>query len=389
MRFALLLSVSILICPALAPASFAAEQHRATRLGNPSTRFAPRIYNLEDLRSRFRDPKLQADMAEVLRQWGWTGNLEDLIRAGNSARVYDAPIQVGETMPFMSSRENGKPICLRNVLWAGEEPAPAYAFDFTSMGRKYRCITPKACSNFFVVDLGTEPVPALAIDCTAPSEVPLGRPVEVCLMVRNPGDAPLANVAIRLPLPAGVALVSKTEPATATPSEVHWQLPLLEPGAEKRFCASVSPSSIGQLPFNSIAEGANVKSVTSSCSTKVIGIPAILIDAVDLEDPIQIGNEVTYEIRVTNQGSSEATNVRLVFNLPTNEEFVSGGGITPVQKLPESIQTDPLPALEPKGVAVWRVVVKATQAGDVRFKIQLTSDQFTNPINEEESTLLY
>jgi uncharacterized repeat protein (TIGR01451 family) len=155
------------------------------------------------------------------------------------------------------------------------------------------------------------------------------------------------------------------------------------------LCATVSSSAIGQVPFNSSAEGANVKLVTSSCSTKIIGIPAILIEAVDLEDPIQVGNEVTYEIKVTNQGSSEATNVRLVFNLPSNQEFVSGGGITPVQKLPESIQTDPLATLEPKGVAVWSVVVKALKAGDVRFKIQLTSDQFTNPINEEESTLLY
>jgi hypothetical protein len=53
------------------------------------------------------------------------------------------------------------------------------------------------------------------------------------------------------------------------------------------------------------------------------------------------------------------------------------------------IATAPLASLAPKGVAVWRVVVKAKQPGDVRFKIQLSSDQFVKPINEEESTLLY
>ena len=116
--------------------SLTAEQHRATRLGNPSTRFAPRIYNLDDLRSRFRDPKLQADMAEVLRQWGWSGNLEDLISAGLTSLIYDAPIAVGETMPFMSSRENGKPICLRNVLWAGDDPPPPHALNLTYKWRQ-------------------------------------------------------------------------------------------------------------------------------------------------------------------------------------------------------------------------------------------------------------
>ena len=60
-------------------------------------------------------------------------------------------------MPFMSSREAGKAICLRNVTWAGKEPIHAYAFTFASNGRLYRCITPKPCSNFFVVDLGPEP----------------------------------------------------------------------------------------------------------------------------------------------------------------------------------------------------------------------------------------
>ena len=53
-------------------------------------------------------------------------------------------------MPFMSSREDGKAICLRNILWAGTEPISACAFDFSSNGRRYRCVMPKPCSNFFV-----------------------------------------------------------------------------------------------------------------------------------------------------------------------------------------------------------------------------------------------
>jgi hypothetical protein len=94
---------------------------------------------------------------------------------------------------------------------------------------------------------------------------------------------------------------------------------------------------------------------------------------------------VTYEINVTNQGTSEATNVKLVFTLPPQESFVSGGGATPIANL----ETEPLPVLAPKSVATWRVVVRAEDGGDVRFKIQLSSDQFQRPIHEEESTFLY
>ncbi len=93
-----------------------AEQHRATRLGNPATRFAPPVKTAEELRSRFRDPKLKPDFAAVLEQWGWTGRLEDLFHAAETAEIVETAIPIGSTMPFMSSRDKGRPICLRNVL---------------------------------------------------------------------------------------------------------------------------------------------------------------------------------------------------------------------------------------------------------------------------------
>ncbi len=40
----------------------------------------------------------------------------------------------------MSSRKNGKPILLREVLWAGPEPIDDYEFYFDSQGRRYRLV---------------------------------------------------------------------------------------------------------------------------------------------------------------------------------------------------------------------------------------------------------
>jgi hypothetical protein len=131
-------------------ASSFSESHRATHLGNPATRFAPLLSTPDDLRALFRNEKLKPDFASVLDQWGWQGNIDDMFAAAATAEIADIKIAVGTTMPFMSSREKGKPICLRNVLWAGKSPAPAYAFNFSSKGQRYRCVTPKACSNFFV-----------------------------------------------------------------------------------------------------------------------------------------------------------------------------------------------------------------------------------------------
>jgi hypothetical protein len=50
---------------------------------------------------------------------------------------------------------------------------------------------------------------------------------------------------------------------------------------------------------------------------------------------------------------------------------------------------EPLPVVAPKAVASWRVVVKALEAADARFKVELRSDQFESPIHEDESTQQY
>lgn len=366
-----------------------AEQHRATFLGNPATRFAPPIKTPEELRSRFRDPKLKPDFAAVLEQWGWTGDLADLFHAAETNAIVEAPIAVGSTMPFMSSREKGKAICLRNVLWAGKKAAPAYAFDFTSKGRRYRCVTPKACSNFFLEDLGPEPKPLLTLKCDAPEKQPAGRPVEVCLTVANLGNQlePLTTVTMKIP--PGTVVASKTDRAIVTKDSLLWEIPDLAPNKGKQVCATFKLARPGTLSFASTAAGTRAVSVDTACATEIFGIPAILLEVVDAADPIEVGKEISYDIKVTNQGTSTGSNIRLVCTLPESQQFVSASGATPAKAQERTLTMDALASLDPKAVASWKVVVKALKADDSRFKVELRSDQFEKPITEDESTELY
>ena len=382
-----ILAISFLLL--FTAASARAEQHRATHLGHPATRFAPTMYSPDDLRARFRDEKLRPDIAEILRQWGWTGNLEDLRRAALTAEISEVQIPVGDTMPFMSSRENGKPICLRTVLWAGKEPISAYAFNFTSNGRRYRCVTPKPCSNFFLEDIGPEPKSALAIECGAPEQVLTGRPAQVCLTVRNTGNVAEPKAIITLPVPAGATVTGTTDGGAVADGNVTWEIANLTAGGGKQVCAVLKSGEPGPLSFTPTARSASAPPAQSDCATKVIGVAAILLEAVDVEDPIEVGKEVNYVIKVTNQGSATGTNIRIVCTLPASQEFVSGNGTTTVQAQGGTVTMETLPALAPKAVATWQVVVKAAAADDARFKVELSSDQFAQPIHEDESTQQY
>ena len=371
---------------AFAPAS--AQQHRAVRLGHPSTRFAPPLTQPEQLRTLLTDDKLKPDVAAILQQTDWKGDLDDLRRAAATAPISELKLPTGTRMPFMASRKDGKPLALIDVLWAGDDPVNAYAFEFASNGRRYHCITPRPCSNFYVVDLGPAK-PELAFDCSAPGQTVIGRRFDVCLNVTNTGNATEFKTSLVLPIPAEVTLITATDQGTNVGGSVVWTIADLQPSTAKQVCATFISRQPGQLAFTATARGTSGNMAETRCDSQVAGIPAILLETADLDDPIELGKEVIYEIKVTNQGSAPGTNLKVTCNLPDSEEFVSGTGPTPVQAQERAVTMDTLPVLAPKAQAVWRVTVKALKPDDARFKVFISSDQFLQPIQKDESTHLY
>lgn len=380
----LLLLVSGLALSVVPPG--VAQQHHARHLGNPDTRFAPPLKTTNDLRVLFRDPKLRLDMESILRQCNWPGDKEDLFRAALAAPIEDIKLPVGTLMPFMSSRKNGHPIALLEVVWEGREPAPAFAFEFTSKGRRYQCVTPKACSNFFVEDLGA---PELTLTCQAPEKVPAKRPAEVRFSLCNTGSVAEPKAVVIVKVPPGAAVVRTSPEATVAGGTISWELPNLETNVVKELAARFLLGEPGTLVAVGAATGDQAKAVTCTCETRVVGLPALLIDAVDAEDPVEVGQDVAYTIKITNQGTAACTNMRLVCTLPENEEYVSGSGPTGVKAQARTVTTEPMAAFAPKSVASWRVVVKAREAGEARLKVNLWADEFEKPIFEEEPTVLY
>ena len=374
--------LALLIC---APAQ--AESHRATRLGNPATRFAPPRSTPEDLRALFRDEKLRPDFAAILKQWGWPGNLDDMFAAAATAEISDIKIPVGTTMPFMSSREDGKAICLRNVLWAGNEPAPAYAFNFTSKGQRYRCVTPKACSNFFLEDLGPAPRFGLMIDCSVPDKVLVGRKVETCLTVRNTGNVPQRQVTVTLPVPMDTIVAETTAGGQVTNHSVTWEILDLAAGASNRVCATLKTQQPGTLSLRPTVTSASVQPVQSSCETVVVGVSALLLETADDPDPVSVGDTTTYTVKVTNQGTADDTNVRVVVEFPAEIDPVSASNAG--EATGRTITFPPFPRLGPKQAFEYTITAKGAKVGDARVKFIRTSDGIPAPTSAEESTRVY
>lgn len=380
---------SLIVVGLLAAMAVQGQQHYATRLGNPATRFADPLQTPEDLRRLFASEKLRADVEFIAKECGYQGDFEDLRRAAANSRILELSIPTKTLLPAMSTREHGKPVLLREVLWKGKEPIPAYEFYFVSGGRRYRVVTPKPCANFWVEDYGKVRLPTLTMQCRATVEAPVRRPIEVCFTITNSGDESEAAMALRMAFPEAASFVSATGNGQAAEREVAWEIPGLRPGRSTNVCAVFTAAQPAALAFVGTARGRVAPPVESHCETRVVGVPGVLIEVVDLVDPIEVGNEETYEILVLNQGSAVLTNVKFVCTLEENQEFVSGSGASAVAAEGRIITLAPLPHLQPKEKAVWRVVVRASKAADARFTAELTADQFQQLITETESTQQY
>ncbi len=495
MKLKPLLTLALILCVvgwACAPSH--AQQHRATHLGNPNTRFAPPLKTPEDLRALFQNPQLQADIGAILAQSDWQGNQEDLRSAAGTADIRALRIPPGTRLSAMSTRKKGQPVLLKDVLWAGKKPFEAYEFKFISNDQRYRVVTPKDCSNFWVERLerelhpGLEVIktfteatvcapfetrivvrntgkreiarirvadtlpaglklsedqtplaweigsldpsegreyrfkvvaaapgsytntvrvasfdggnleaqavaavgaPALGLVCDAPREVFAGRPAEVCLTLTNTGNAPEPTANLELLIPQGAAFVGATEGGAQRADRVVWEFRDFAPQSSRKACATFTLAQPGSLSFNASARGGCAQPAQTQCATRISGIPAILVEVIDLEDPILVGNSVTYDIQVTNQGSATLTQLKIVCTLAEGQEFVQASGVTPAQAQGQTVTMQPLAALEPKAVASWRVVAKATQARDARFKTEVIADQFQRPVEEFEATQQY
>ena len=229
----------------------------------------------------------------------------------------------------------------------------------------------------------------LVISCDAPSERFIGRPITVCYTVLNSGSASASNAKVVAPIPSGMTFQGATSNGRVEGNSVVWYLGNLSPEATKELCATFTATTARRFALTGTASGDCVDSVSSTCSTLVQGIPAILLEVIDLEDPIEDGSNVVYQITVTNQGSAPATNVRIVCELEAEQRYVSTKGTTAAAVRGQTISLGAVPAINPGAQASWLITVKAIGAGDVRFAVQMDSDQMSRAVNETESTNQY
>ncbi len=234
-----------------------------------------------------------------------------------------------------------------------------------------------------------EPVLRITQNCVDTQFI--NRPVKFEITVTNTGDGAAREVVIEDSFPSGVEAVA-SDRGRISPGKATWSIGTLQPRESRTVTLSLSPKTAGNFASQATVRGVCAATpVSASCATSVTGIPAILLEVVDTNDPIEVGDTTTYVITVTNQGSAPDTDIRIVCTLEASQEYVSSTGATTSNVRGRQVAFDPIRSLAAKQKATYRVVVRGTaEDRDVRFKVSMTSSNLGNrPVEETEATNIY
>ena len=312
----------------------------------------------------------------------------------NSGTAIVQNVKIVNTLPEGLQTSDGKNEIVFNVgtLAPGQSQQYSASLRATRSG-KYVCQAaatspggPRAETPPTTITVGK---PVLAITQSGPERHYLGRPVAYEITVTNKGDGIARNTVIENAFPLSVTSIKASSGAKLSASRVRWELGTLVPGATRTLRLSYMPTSGGTLTSTTTAAAYCADTATASVQTALSGIPGVLLEVGDVDDPVQVNGRTTYLITVTNQGSAPSTNIRISCTLEDSIRYVSSTGPTTGTLEASTVKFAPLSSLAPKGKATWQVVVSAAKAGDIRFRTTMNTDQLERPVEETEATHLY
>ena len=233
--------------------------------------------------------------------------------------------------------------------------------------------------------------PQVAASIDGPSLRYLGRRATYTLNVTNDGHAETENVRLMHKVPEGFKLVSLEQGAQydAKNRMINWYVGHLDSGDSASLDVTFACDAIGSHTHFIRATSEYGSVSDDQISTSVEGTPSLAMDIQDLEDPVELGTEAVYEIKVRNEGSAPASMVSLACELPAGMKLINVAG--PVQFTAERdlVVFEPIRVLGPGETVTVQIQVASEVAGNLRFRSRLSSDSIEEPLIEEELTKFY
>ncbi len=233
--------------------------------------------------------------------------------------------------------------------------------------------------------------PSLAASIEGPSLRYLGRQATYKLSVVNDGAAATDNVRVMYKVPEGFEFVSGERGVQYDDQNrmLNWFVGRLDRGADATVPVIMTAKTAGEFTHFIRATSEHGAISDAEVSTRVEGASSLVVEVSDLDDPVEVGVETAYEIKVKNEGTATAKNVSLTCELPAGVEFMTATGPEKHSHEKDLVNFESIGELAVGQSVTFQVKVKGTLSGNMRFRTRLTSDSLAEPLASEELTKVY
>ena len=227
----------------------------------------------------------------------------------------------------------------------------------------------------------------ISIDKTGPEKEYVYTGADYQIVVINIGETTLQDLRVTEILPADAKVISPGI-GTLKRDEIVWTIPSLAAGESRSFDFQITSNSPGKR--TDIARVVTQRGLKESDSveTEWLAVPAVQTSIVDNKDPIRVGEETTYTVKIINQGDFEPVGADIKVTLSSNLEPVSTSGTTQGQISGNTV-TFPQATIQPKRDLILKIVTRANEAGPGGAQLEFNTSFLTKPTISEEPTNVY
>ncbi|MCG6157471.1 hypothetical protein [Rubinisphaera margarita] len=275
----------------------------------------------------------------------------------------------------------------------GEARSIRLALAATTGGTKLIQVSATAESGLLATSESTINIiaPSLAAEISGPGLRYKNRSATYTLKVANDGTVSTSNVRLMHKIPEGFEFLSASRGATydAPTRILSWFVGNLQPGKVAEMEVELNAVRIGEFTHFIRATSEHGSTTDTQIVTRVEGASALVLKIFDMDDPIEIGNQTSYEVRVMNEGSAAAEDVGVTCELPEGVEFVSASGPSEFVVDGNLILFKPLEGVPAGQSASFKIHVVGKTEGNHKFRARMTSATSPEPLTFEELTRFY
>jgi uncharacterized repeat protein (TIGR01451 family) len=235
------------------------------------------------------------------------------------------------------------------------------------------------------------PKPTLSVRKSGPDRRAVGERADFTIDITNTGTVPATNLKLTDNYDQALSPLQATDGHAFAGDDLVWLVDALQPGKSIRFqvnceCTRRTPKACNRVTVT-CAEGARTDG--EACLEVVGPTNALSVTVTDSRDPLAIGNDCMYDIRVKNNSSESDRQLRVTIVAPAEMQPVElgtqGPGVTAAIQ-GQNVTFTPVNEIRAGETLRFQVNMRAIRAGTARVQVQASSATSPTPVVGEAST---